>query len=149
MIKLSDFGLCKIMNTDETKMELTSQGVGTYWYLPPECFTNDRAKVSTKVDIWSLGVIFFEMLYGMKPFGNDMTQERVLKENVMLNAYSLEFPSKPVVSVEIKEFILKCLEYHQENRLNVFEAWNLMYKWWFYCPNILRLFILYFYFKLV
>jgi len=37
-IKISDFGLCKIIENDDTKMELTSQGVGTYWYLPPECF---------------------------------------------------------------------------------------------------------------
>jgi tousled-like kinase len=35
-IKITDFGLCKITRDDV--IELTSQGVGTYWYLPPECF---------------------------------------------------------------------------------------------------------------
>jgi tousled-like kinase len=38
-IKITDFGLCKVMAaTENSKMDLTSQGVGTYWYLPPECF---------------------------------------------------------------------------------------------------------------
>jgi tousled-like kinase len=40
-------------------MELTSQGIGTYWYLPPETFTENDPLISTKVDVWSTGVIFF------------------------------------------------------------------------------------------
>lgn len=35
-VKITDFGICK--TTNEDIIELTSQGVGTYWYLPPECF---------------------------------------------------------------------------------------------------------------
>lgn len=36
---MQDFGLSKIVEEDQsTSMELTSQGAGTYWYLPPECF---------------------------------------------------------------------------------------------------------------
>lgn len=51
LVKISDFGLCKIMSDDETKMELTSQGVGTYWYLPPECFNwgDNPPKINSKV----------------------------------------------------------------------------------------------------
>jgi len=44
-------------------------GAGTYWYLPPECFTraNDRApKIDNRVDVWSIGVIFFQCIYGKK-----------------------------------------------------------------------------------
>lgn len=40
-------------------MNLTSQGVGTYWYLPPETFVDGGAEVSCKVDVWSVGVIFY------------------------------------------------------------------------------------------
>jgi tousled-like kinase len=36
--KILDFGLSKIMFGEDTRMDLTSQGVGTYWYLPPETF---------------------------------------------------------------------------------------------------------------
>ena len=42
--KITDFGLSKIVDaeTAEDSMELTSQGAGTYWYLPPECFVIDQ-----------------------------------------------------------------------------------------------------------
>ena len=60
-IKITDFGLCKKIDSDV--IELTSQGAGTYWYLPPECFA-ENPQITTKVDIWSIGVIYYEMLYG-------------------------------------------------------------------------------------
>ena len=49
--KIMDGGL-----GDVTSMELTSQGAGTYWYLPPECFnTSATPRINDKVDVWSLG----------------------------------------------------------------------------------------------
>lgn len=54
-----DFGICKTIDSEETKIDLTSPGVGTYWYLPPEVFDECKPHVSPKVDIWSIGVIFF------------------------------------------------------------------------------------------
>lgn len=129
--KISDFGLCKVMNTDDTKLELTSQGVGTYYYLPPECFIRDRENpilISTKVDIWSLGVIFFEMLYGFRPFGHNLSQERILKDGIMLKAYSVTFPNRPNVSEDTKDFIRKALEYHQEDRMDVEAAYRMIHS---------------------
>ncbi len=70
-IKITDFGLSKIMDEDnynpEHGMDLTSQGAGTYWYLPPECFVVGKTppKISSKVDVWSVGVIFYQCLYGI------------------------------------------------------------------------------------
>jgi tousled-like kinase len=84
-VKISDFGLSKIMDESEGgSMELTSQGAGTYWYLPPECFEVGHAppKISSKVDVWSAGVIFYQMLFGVKPFGHGMSQEKMLIEQV-------------------------------------------------------------------
>lgn len=52
MLKIADFGLCKAMDNKHTKIELTSVGVGTYWYLPPECFNiseDSTPKISQKV----------------------------------------------------------------------------------------------------
>ena len=38
-MRAQDFGLSKIVEEGQSAgMELTSQGAGTYWYLPPECF---------------------------------------------------------------------------------------------------------------
>ena len=75
-IKLTDFGLSKIHQEETSKIALTSQGVGTYWYLPPECFQfgSDRApRISSKVDIFSIGVIFYQLVIGKKPFGHKMS----------------------------------------------------------------------------
>lgn len=128
-VKLTDFGLCKIFNDENSKMELTSQGVGTYWYLPPECFyRNGDALISNKVDIWSMGVVTFQMLYGIKPFGNKMSQERIKNENIILRSKQVDFPIRPNVSTEMKNFIRKCLEYDQDRRINITEASIMMNK---------------------
>lgn len=39
-------------------------------YLPPECFVvgKNPPKISSKVDVWSVGVIFYQCLYGKKVF---------------------------------------------------------------------------------
>jgi tousled-like kinase len=112
-IKITDFGLCKILNDETTKMELTSQGVGTYWYLPPECFmTDEKPTISTKVDIWSIGVIYYEMLFGQKPFGDKMSQLKIIKEGIILKSSQVHFPPKPTnISQESKDFIRACLMY--------------------------------------
>ncbi|CAH3186499.1 unnamed protein product, partial [Porites lobata] len=50
-VKITDFGLSKVMDCNDDSMELTSQGAGTYWYLPPECFVvgKEPPKISSKV----------------------------------------------------------------------------------------------------
>jgi tousled-like kinase len=88
-IKITDFGLSKQMCEDtydpEHGMDLTSQGAGTYWYLPPE-------------DVWSLGCIFFQCLYGRKPYGHNQSQAAILENQTILKAKEVEFPAKPIVS---------------------------------------------------
>uniref|UniRef100_A0A8C9TV12 non-specific serine/threonine protein kinase n=1 Tax=Scleropages formosus TaxID=113540 RepID=A0A8C9TV12_SCLFO len=124
-IKITDFGLSKIMDDDSYNsvdgMELTSQGAGTYWYLPPECFVvgKEPPKISNKVDVWSVGVIFYQSLYGRKPFGHNQSQQDILQENTILKATEVQFPPKPVVSPEAKAFIRRCLAYRKEDRIDV------------------------------
>ncbi|KAJ7296141.1 hypothetical protein O6H91_Y141400 [Diphasiastrum complanatum] len=123
--KMTDFGLSKIVENEigSQGMELTSQGAGTYWYLPPECFEISKTPlISSKVDVWSAGVLFFQMLYGKRPFGHEQTQERILREDTIVKANRVEFPSKPSVSAEAKDFIRRCLTYNQADRPDVLTA---------------------------
>uniref|UniRef100_A0A1I7UHE5 Protein kinase domain-containing protein n=1 Tax=Caenorhabditis tropicalis TaxID=1561998 RepID=A0A1I7UHE5_9PELO len=124
-IKITDFGLSKIMegeNDDhDNGIELTSQFAGTYWYLPPETFVVPPPKITCKVDVWSIGVIFYQCIYGKKPFGNDLTQQKILEYNTIINAREVSFPSKPQVSSAAQDFIRRCLQYRKEDRADVFE----------------------------
>jgi len=118
LIKITDFGLSKIMQKDQFEMELTSQGAGTYWYLPPECFIRSQnpPMIGTGVDMWSGGCILYEMLYGRRPFGHNMSQEKIMREGTLLRAQEVQFPVTPKVSEEAKDLILKCLSRNHKDR---------------------------------
>ena len=115
-VKITDFGLSKIMDPQNNSVyfiliyyffylrELTSQGAGTLWYLPPEVYQTPAPKISSKVDVWSLGVIYYQILYGKRPFGDDAQQEKFLSHHHNLQS-KLEFPAKPVVSDQAKVLI--------------------------------------------
>eukprot|EP00826_Nyctotherus_ovalis_P005038 TRINITY_DN11129_c0_g1_i12.p2 TRINITY_DN11129_c0_g1~~TRINITY_DN11129_c0_g1_i12.p2 ORF type:complete len:253 (+),score=87.32 TRINITY_DN11129_c0_g1_i12:2006-2764(+) len=122
-VKITDFGLAKIMEENKSNIELTSQGTGTYWYLPPECFnTESGLTITPNVDMWSVGIIFYEMLYGARPFGQNMTQERILKEDIIRNAGPVVFPERKDISLECKTFISRCLEKSPCSRMTAAEA---------------------------
>jgi len=84
---------------------------------PPEA-----PRISNKVDVWSAGVLMYQALFGRRPFGEGQSQEQVLREGVVLRATAVEFPARPAVSAEAREFVRRCLAYRQEDRWDVLTA---------------------------
>ena len=70
-----------------------------------------------------MGVIFYELLFGMKPFGHDKSQMAIVRDQTILNAREVSFPVKPQISDGCKDFIRKCLAYHHQDRFDVYEAY--------------------------
>lgn len=115
--KITDFGLVKALVYDgEVRRDLTRPElmVGTPQYMAPEQANPAPHALSCSVDIYSLGVIFFELLTGRLPF-DDHDVLRMLME-----VQTQEAPSpkkfKPTVSVDLATICMKCLSKTPEQR---------------------------------
>lgn len=65
-----------------------------------------------------LGYIWWSAL-SLQPFGHNMSQASILQQNTILKATEVDFPPKPTVSLEAKQFIRRCLVYQKEDRADV------------------------------
>jgi serine/threonine-protein kinase len=75
-LKLTDFGIAK--DTDVTALTGANSTIGTAAYMSPEQCKGERT-LTNKSDLYSLGVVFFELLTGAKPFNAENTVEMFLK----------------------------------------------------------------------
>ena len=110
---LSDFGLSKNLNTSDAA-QLTSQGeiFGTLTYMSPEQ-VQGRALESTS-DLFSLGVILYELVYGYHPFrvqGSYKTLENIVQHTPKYPTHRVEADgSRSKLPKQLGWIIKKCLE---------------------------------------
>ena len=100
VVKIADFGLSRIMGNETQQPMLTGthQIIGTPRYMAPEQLERSRG-VDHRADIYSLGVVFYEMLTGELPLGY------------------FAAPSKKVeIDVRLDEVVLRTLEKEPQRR---------------------------------
>ena len=92
--KLTDFGLARI--TDEAALSLTGDFAGTYYYMSPEQVAGKRMGLDHRTDVFSLGVVMYEMLTLRRPFQGDtphlVAQQIVLREPPAMRSLRSRIP---------------------------------------------------------
>lgn len=83
--KILDFGVCRLMEsgTPSTSHTFAGQVVGTVPYLSPEQAQGQSHTTDTRSDVYSLGVIAFELLAGRRPFDVDHLPVAAALNNVL------------------------------------------------------------------
>jgi eukaryotic-like serine/threonine-protein kinase len=89
-VKIIDFGIAKIRSLQSEYTSDTAVFMGTCHYAAPEQF-DIRAEVDERTDIYSLGVILYEMLAGVDPFGLNFRQARISNE-LWLKSHATKAP---------------------------------------------------------
>jgi len=100
--KVIDFGLAKALQhhtllTDKTMFTQFGQVVGTPQYMSPEQATMDEMGVDTRSDVYSLGVILYELLAGSTPIDKEMMREHALLK--ILELIREQEPPRPSLRV--------------------------------------------------
>jgi serine/threonine protein kinase/tetratricopeptide (TPR) repeat protein len=83
--KLIDFGIARAVSTVTPDVAHHERGVGTLEYAAPEQVRGDM--LDARADVWSMGVIFYEIIAWKRPFhGGDVAQKVVSEDPVPLDA---------------------------------------------------------------
>jgi predicted Ser/Thr protein kinase len=79
-VKIVDFGIATIHGNDGQESELTREGMtlGTPSYMAPEQFQSSRS-VDRRADIYSLGIVWYEMVTGKRPYPSSFTPEVIVR----------------------------------------------------------------------
>ncbi len=109
-VKLMDFGIAR----DQAFSDLTETGtgLGTPSYMSPEQIVGD--KLDFRSDVFSLGIVLYQMVCGRKPFIEDEHQSVMAK--IRLEKYLPPRKLNPHVPRELEGILARCMEKKKESR---------------------------------
>ncbi len=125
--KLIDFGVAKIKSIHTENPNLTNCFLGTHHYSAPEQF-DGQEHIDERSDIYCLGIILYEMLTGVDPFGlksqaQKITGESWIKAHLLSEVQPLRSqPDCEHVSRELEHIVMRCLEKRPDLRFPSVEA---------------------------
>jgi len=110
-VHVADFGLAMRISTRHI---LQGERAGTPAYMSPEQFRGESHRLDGRSDIWSIGVIAYEMLTGQRPFCGDNLD--ALSEDIQNRPASSLSAISPQIPVELERICLKCLSKRATDR---------------------------------
>ncbi|HMK37874.1 MAG TPA: protein kinase [Bacteroidota bacterium] len=102
--KIIDFGLAKL--SDRTALTREGVTLGTVYYMSPEQVRGER--VDGRTDIWSLGVVLYEMVVGHRPFEGE--EEHAVLDSILNAAPDPVTARRTGVPGDLERIIYKCVE---------------------------------------
>ncbi|MEL4895544.1 serine/threonine-protein kinase [Crocosphaera sp. Alani8] len=123
LVKVIDFGIAKIRNLQAEHTSMTNMFLGTCHYAAPEQLEGLR-DLDERADIYSLGLMLYEMLTGVDPFGFNFRENQVSVES-WLFAHASKTPlplrSQPNcehLSETLEAVVMRCLQKSPNDRFN-------------------------------
>lgn len=110
LVKITDFGIAMALNS--TKLTQTNSVMGSVHYLPPEQANGKGSTV--KSDIYSLGILMYELLTGSVPFKGDTAVEIALKH--MKEKIPSIRKQNPTIPQSVENIVLKATAKNPKNR---------------------------------
>ncbi len=111
-VKLTDFGICKVSNSGIT---ITSDVMGSPAYMSPESFDSAKA-LDRRSDIFSLGVISYELFTGVRPFFGDNFYQ--LMESIREKKPEAPKRINPEIPNWLQDIMAKMLDKNPEKRFS-------------------------------
>ena len=109
-VKIVDFGLAKV--AEQTQLTQTGTTVGTAAYMSPEQARGEG--VDHRTDLWSLGVVLYEMLTGQRPFRGDYNQAVIY--SILNEEPEAVKKVNPVVPSKMEQIVNRALKKKPETR---------------------------------